>query len=347
MKDARALVDHETRDDAAVYQLSATEAIVETVDFFTPVVDDPYWFGRIAAANAFSDVWAMGGRPIFALNLVAFPVKLLPLEILAEILRGGSEAAALAGAPILGGHSIDDPEPKYGMVVTGVVHPDKVLRNVGAQPGDVLFLTKPLGSGILTTAIKRGDLSADEQGVVVETMARLNRDGADAMIAVGVHAATDVTGFGLAGHLVEMMRGSGVSAVVDLEKLPVFGAVADCLANDILSGAIERNAEYAGAWVQADDPHAKALAVLYDPQTSGGLLVALAPGQVKRFVAEMKSRGHVATSVIGGIIARTGRKGAEGRVFVRNSQLRNLIGRRDGVLPKQRAGRAGARRAAP
>ena len=156
MKDRDVLVDHETRDDAAVYRLSPDQAVVETVDFFTPVVDDPYWFGRIAAANAFSDIWAMGGRPLFALNLVAWPVKTLPLEMLAEVLRGGSEAAALAGAPVLGGHCIDDPEPKYGMAVTGLVHPDRILRNVGARPGDRLLLTKPLGSGIVTTAIKRG-----------------------------------------------------------------------------------------------------------------------------------------------------------------------------------------------
>jgi selenide,water dikinase len=195
VEDARALVGHETRDDAAVYQLSATEAIVETVDFFTPVVDDPYWFGRIAAANAFSDVWAMGGRPLFALNLVAFPVNALPMEILAEILRGGAETAAAAGAPILGGHSIDDPEPKYGMAVTGLVHPDRILRNVGARPGDQLLLTKPIGSGILTTAIKRGTATPAQIAGVTAVMSELNRAAGEVLAACGaVSALTDVTG---------------------------------------------------------------------------------------------------------------------------------------------------------
>ena len=194
-----------------MYQLSPTEAIVETVDFFTPVVDDPYWFGRIAAANAFSDVWAMGGRPIFALNLVAFPVNLLPMEVLAEILRGGSETAALAGAPVLGGHSIDDPEPKYGMAVTGLVHPDRILRNVGARPGDQLLLTKPLGSGILTTAIKRGTATPEQIAGVTAVMAELNRAAGEVLAASGaVSALTDVTGFGLLGHAWEMAEGSRV-----------------------------------------------------------------------------------------------------------------------------------------
>lgn len=203
---------HDTKDDAAVYRLSADQAIVETADFFTPVVDDPYWFGRIAAANAFSDVWAMGGRPLFALNLVGWPVKALGMEVLGEVLRGGAEAAALAGAPILGGHSIDDPEPKYGMAVTGLVHPDRILRNVGARPGDRLLLTKPLGSGIVTTAIKRGLALGGLVDEVTRLMAGLNRAAGEVLAGSGeVHALTDVTGFGLLGHAWEMAEGSGVA----------------------------------------------------------------------------------------------------------------------------------------
>jgi selenide, water dikinase len=299
VEDARALVGHETRDDAAVYQLSPSEAIVETVDFFTPVVDDPYWFGRIAAANAFSDVWAMGGRPIFALNLVAFPVKLLPMELLAEILRGGSEAAALAGAPVLGGHSVDDPEPKYGMAVTGLVHPDRVLRNVGARPGDQLLLTKPLGSGILTTAIKRGTATPEQVAGVTAVMAELNRAAGEVLAASGaVTALTDVTGFGLLGHAWEMAEGSKVSLRIDAGAVPVQPGALSLAGKDVVPGGSKANLE----WVS---PHVRFEAgiewpvrlVLADAQTNGGLLAAVREDRFAAVLRLLADRGIAAAHV--------------------------------------------------
>jgi selenide,water dikinase len=297
--DARALVGHETRDDAAVYQISASEAIVETLDFFTPVVDDPYWFGRIAAANAFSDVWAMGARPLFALNIVAFPVKTLPVEMLAEILRGGSEAAALAGAPVLGGHSIDDPEPKYGMAVTGLVHPDRILRNVGARPGDQLLLTKPLGSGILTTAIKRGVATEAEIARVTETMAALNRAAGEVLAASGaVTALTDVTGFGLLGHAWEMAEGSGAVLHIDPARVPVLPGVRAHAERGVLPGGSQANLD----WVR---PHVRfgpsvdgvLQKVLADAQTNGGLLAAVHAERFEALRALLADRGVEAAHV--------------------------------------------------
>ena len=299
VKDPRALVGHETRDDAAVYQLSATEAIVESVDFFTPVVDDPYWFGRIAAANAFSDIWAMGGRPIFALNLVAFPVKDLPMEILAEILRGGSEAAALAGAPILGGHSIEDPEPKYGMAVTGLVHPDRILRNVGARPGDQLLLTKPLGSGIIATAIKRGIATPEQIAEATAVMAALNRAAGEVLAASGaVSALTDITGFGLLGHAWEMAEGSRALLRIDAAAVPVQTGVLALAERDVVPGGTKANLD----WVT---PHVKFAAaigrptqlVLADAQTNGGLLAAVAPDRLEAVLRLLVDQGVEAVHV--------------------------------------------------
>ncbi len=299
VEDARALVGHETRDDAAVYQLGPTEAIVETVDFFTPVVDDPYWFGRIAAANAFSDIWAMGARALFALNLVAFPVKTLPLEILAEILRGGSETAARAGAPILGGHSIEDPEPKYGLAVTGVVHPERILRNVGARPGDQLLLTKPLGSGILSTAIKRGILPAKQVERVTAVMAELNRAAGEVFAASGaVHALTDVTGYGLLGHGWEMAEGSRAVLRFRAAAVPVLEGVPELAAKGVVPGGSTANLE----WVR---PHTSFSAsvdavwqqVLADAQTNGGLLAAVDPERTPRVLALLGEVGVQAAHV--------------------------------------------------
>jgi selenide,water dikinase len=293
VSDARALVGHETRDDAAVYQLSPTEAIVETVDFFTPVVDDPYWFGRIAAANAFSDIWAMGARPLFALNLVAFPVKQLPLEVLAEILRGGAEAAELAGAPILGGHSIDDPEPKYGMAVTGLVHPGRILRNVGARPGDQLLLTKPLGSGIVSTAIKRGTATPEQIAEVTAVMAELNRAAGEVFAASGaVFALTDVTGFGLLGHAWGMAEGSRVVLCIEAAAVPVQAGVLALAERDVVPGGTVANLDWA-------TPHTRFAAsirrptqlVLADAQTNGGLLAAVAPDQLETVQRLLADRG--------------------------------------------------------
>ncbi len=297
--DPRVLVGHDTRDDAAVYRLSPTEAIVETVDFFTPVVDDPFLFGRIAAANAFSDVWAMGGRPIFALNIVGFPAGKLSLEILGEILRGGADAAAEAGAPILGGHSIDDPEPKYGLAVTGLVHPDRVLRNVGARPGDVLVLTKPLGSGIATTALKRGTAPAALVDRVVAVMAALNRTAGEVLAASGaVHALTDVTGYGLLGHAWEMASGSGVGLRLAADAIPVVDGVRALAEQDVAPGGTRANLAWVAPHVRFDASLAAASRlVLADAQTNGGLLAALSPDRAAGVVEDLRRAGVQAVAV--------------------------------------------------
>jgi selenide, water dikinase len=304
VSDPRVLVGSETRDDAAVYRLDDGQAIVETVDFFTPVVDDPYWFGRIAAANALSDIWAMGARPLFALNLVCWPVGKLPFDTLGEVLRGGAEAARLAGAPILGGHSIDDPEPKYGMAVTGIVHPEKVLRNVGARPGDALLLTKPLGSGITTTAIKRGIAPQALVDRVVEVMAALNRAAGEVLAASGaVHALTDVTGFGLLGHAWEMAEGSGVTFRIRAAAVPVLEGVHDLAAKDVVPGGSKANLR----WVQPNVSFGVGLSdttpiVLADAQTNGGLLAAVDASRADALLAAIRAAGVEAVR-IGDVVA--------------------------------------------
>jgi len=292
-EDPRALVGHETHDDAAVYQLSATEAVVETVDFFTPVVDDPFLFGRIAAANAFSDIWAMGARPLFALNLVGFPANKLPWDVLGEILRGGADAAAEAGAPILGGHSIDDPEPKYGMAVTGLVHPQKILRNVGARPGDRLVLTKPLGSGIVTTAIKRGVAAAALVDRTVAVMAALNRRAGEVLAASGaVSALTDVTGFGLLGHAWEMAEGSGVAMRLSAAAVPVLDGVRALAEQDVAPGGTRANLAWVTPHTRFDDAvDGPGRLVLADAQTNGGLLAAVPPERVGEVVEALRAAG--------------------------------------------------------
>ena len=298
-QDPRALVGHETRDDAAVYRLSATEAIVETVDFFTPVVDDPFVFGRIAGANAFSDVWAMGARPLFALNLVGFPVGKLPLEVLAEILRGGADAAAEAGAPILGGHSIDDPEPKYGMAVTGIVHPDRVLRNVGARPGDRLLLTKPLGSGIVTTAIKRGIADPGLVDRAIAVMAALNKRAGEVLASSGaVHALTDVTGFGLLGHAWEMAQGSRVSFRLAFGAIPVLDGVGALAERQVVPGGTKANLAWVEPHVHFDEGIGLAdRLVLADAQTNGGLLAAIAAEAFEGVMDDLRRAGVQAAAI--------------------------------------------------
>jgi selenide,water dikinase len=287
-----------------VYRLDDAQAIVETVDFFTPVVDDPYWFGRIAAANAFSDVWAMGARPLFALNLVGWPVGKLPMEMLGEVLRGGAEAARLAGASVLGGHSIDDPEPKYGMAVTGIVHPDRVLRNVGARPGDLLVLTKPLGSGIVTTAIKRGIAPPALVERVVEVMAALNRAAGEVLAASGaVHALTDVTGFGLLGHGWEMAEGSGVALRIRAAAVPVLEGVHELAAKDVVPGGSKANLKWVTPSLRLDPalPATTAI-VLADAQTNGGLLAAVDPARADAVLSALRAAG-VTPAVVGEVLA--------------------------------------------
>jgi len=302
------MVGFETMDDAAVYLLGDS-AVLLTVDFFTPMVDDPYDFGRITAANALSDIYAMGGRPLTAMNLLAFPCSMDP-EVVAAVLRGGADKCAEAGALVVGGHTIDDKEPKYGLSVMGVCDPDKVVRNIGARDGDVLVLTKRIGVGIMNTALKAGFETEDSLAEVIESMAHLNRAAAEAMAEAGVNAATDVTGFGLVGHVREMALGSQRSAWLSLAQVPVWeraleysrdgvrpGRTADVIAD--LSGAVE--------WGPAD---AAWQGVLADPQTSGGLLMSVAPERLEALLAALSDRGEAA-AVVGGI-----ESGVPGRIRI-------------------------------
>jgi selenide, water dikinase len=278
---ARVLVGNDTADDAAVYEVSDDLAIVSTADFFTPIVDDAYDFGRIAAANALSDVYAMGGRPLMAINLVAWSLDELGGELLGEVLRGGADVAGQAGVPITGGHSIDDREPKYGLAVTGTVHPDRVVRNSTARPGDELFLTKPVGGGAASTAMKRGTASEQVSRAAVETMTTLNREAAERALAAGASAMTDVTGFGLLGHLRELTSASGVAAEVDAGTVPAIDGVLDLLRSSEppIAGGTRRNR----AWIEEVAHFAGTVPeerrwLLCDAMTSGGLLVAAPPG---------------------------------------------------------------------
>lgn len=302
--DPHVLVATETADDAAVYQLTPEMAIVSTVDFITPVVDDPFVYGQVAAANSLSDVWAMGGRPLFALNLVGFPPGVLPPEVLSEILRGGASKAAEAGVPIVGGHTVRDDEPKYGMAVNGVVHPAQIIRNVGARPGDVLVLTKPLGIGIITTAIKR-DLASDELiARAVAVMTALNKGACDAMVATGVSAATDVTGFGLLGHLRELTAGSHVSAEVSFASIPILDGVRELAAAGCVPGGSQDNFAFindSGSVTWDSGLSESDRLVLADAQTSGGLLIAVPAASVDRLVAELRQARTLAAAIIGRI----------------------------------------------
>ena len=295
------LVGLETGDDAAVYRLRPDLALVITTDFFTPIVDDAFVFGGIAAANALSDVYAMGGTPLLAVNLAAFPSKELPLTILSDILRGGLEKAHEAGIDIVGGHSIDDPEPKYGLAVIGTVHPDRVVRNSTARAGDQLLLTKPIGTGIISTAIKHGVAPPAAEAAAIASMLQLNQAAAAAMTAVGVSAATDVTGFGLLGHLRTMARASGVSATVQAAAVPVLpGAEALADAGEVPGGtrSNERSLRPSVQWSDAVLPPRRIL--LCDAQTSGGLLMAVPQSAQPRLEAELAA-GGVAAYRIGGL----------------------------------------------
>jgi selenide,water dikinase len=291
------LVGTETSDDAAVYKLNDTQALVATTDFFTPIVDDPHDFGRIAATNAISDIYAMGGRPIFALAIVGMPLEKLPVSVIRSILEGGESVCAAAGIPVAGGHSIDTLEPIYGLVALGLVHPSKVKKNSSAKPGDVLILGKPLGVGILSAALKKGKLSERGYAQMIEWTTRLNTPGQALADMPGVHALTDVTGFGLAGHLLEILRGSKLSAEVRFDDLPVIAEALDWAKQGVATGASDRNWKGYGHEVAlaADFPEWKRK-LLSDPQTSGGLLVACAPDAVD---AVLKAFAGFEAKVIG------------------------------------------------
>jgi selenide,water dikinase len=301
------LVGAATSDDAAVYRLSDDSALVATLDFITPVVEDPEAFGAVAATNAISDVYAMGGRPIFALNVVNFPREALPLHYLEAILRGGSAKATEAGIPILGGHSVDDPELKYGMVVLGLIHPDRIVRNVGAQVGDHLVLTKPLGIGIITTAIKAQQADDAVVARALTVMTTLNRAASEAMLAVGAHAATDITGFGLLGHLSEMVRGSGVGARLLARQVPLIDGARALAERGLIPGGSRRNL----ASVQEQLRFAASLSeldqlMLADAQTSGGLLIAVPPDQTGALVDRLRTAGSLSAAVVGEITSEAG-----------------------------------------
>ena len=302
------LVGIETADDAAVYQLNDEQALIATTDFFMPIVDDPYDFGRIAATNAISDVYAMGGTPIMALALVGMPINVLPVETIGRIIRGGESICAEAGIPIAGGHTIDSVEPIYGLVVLGLIHPSKVKRNSDAKPGDTLVLGKPLGVGVLSAALKKDQLSAEGYRQMIANTTQLNKPGIALAELKGVHALTDVTGFGLAGHGLELARGAKCSMQIDWAKVPLLPGVRDLAAMGLVTGASGRNwASYGGdvtlpaGFLDADR------ALLTDPQTSGGLLVSCAPAQTDEVLAIFRRGGFEHASVVGRIVDGPGR----------------------------------------
>ena len=285
---------YEGADDAAAVRLDDGKLIIQTVDFFTPVVDDPYEFGQIAAANALSDIYAMGGKPLFALNIVGFPIKELPKSILTEILQGGADKAAEAGIPIVGGHSIDDKEPKYGLVVTGEVDEDKMWTNAGAQPEDVLLLTKPLGTGVIATAIKKGVAAEETIFAAIQTMSELNKNAAELLSELDIHSATDVTGYGLLGHLLEMCQGSNISAEVDLKNLELLPDVRDLAESGIMAGGSRRNLEYVSDYAEFDPQLTEVDRLLAaDAQTSGGLLVSLPRKDAMSFLENFGGQGFL------------------------------------------------------
>ena len=299
------LVGIATGDDAGVYLLRDDLAIVNTVDFFTPVVDDPFTYGQIAAANALSDIYAMGGAPKTALNIVCWPQSGLPGEMLGEILRGGSEKAREAGVAIVGGHSVADEEVKYGMAVTGVIDPRRIIRNVGARAGDALLLSKPLGTGVLMTAFKRGKLPDDQYGAAVRWMCELNAATAAAMLKYEVHAATDVTGFGLMGHASKMAEGSGVTLRIEESDLPLMAGALECCRAGMIPGGGKRNREFYGPRVRISDEVADEIAELvFDPQTSGGLFIALPENDAMKLLVDLQTAGNTEAAIVGRVIAR-------------------------------------------
>jgi selenide, water dikinase len=294
------MVGTETSDDAAVYWLNDEQALIATTDFFMPIVDDPFDFGRIAATNAISDIYAMGGKPIMALAIVGMPINLLPVETIQQILAGGASVCNAAGIPVAGGHSIDSPEPIYGLVVMGLAHPSRVRRNNGARPGDLLILGKPLGIGVLGTALKKGLLNDEGYRELIATTTQLNSVGVELAEIDGVHALTDVTGFGLLGHLLEVCRGAGLTAHLAASRLPLLPAAVGFAQQGIGPGAIERNLASFGA----DVDFAATVAnwqknLMADAQTSGGLLVSVAPDAADRVLACFHDAGFAAASIIG------------------------------------------------
>jgi selenium donor protein len=298
--DPNVIVGTTTADDAAVYRLKDGTGIVQTVDFFTPVADDPYDFGAIAAANSLSDIYAMGGKPLFALSIVGFPEKRLSLEVLQDILKGAHDKAKEAGISILGGHTVEDNEPKFGLAVTGTIDPDHVLTNDQAKPGDAIILTKPIGLGIISTAVKRGMASTELAKKAIKVMTTLNRDAAEAMLKVGAHACTDVTGFGLLGHLKEMTRASKVDAVIYANKVPVLKEAWDLAAADVVPGGTLSNLDFVSDTVEWDESISRNhRLVLCDAQTSGGLIIAVGAENKEKMLKALRKNGVAEAAHIG------------------------------------------------
>nr|HID59059.1 selenide, water dikinase SelD [Desulfobacterales bacterium] len=303
-KDPNLLIGYETSDDAGVYRIADDLALVQTVDYFTPMVDDPYQFGRIAAANALSDIYAMGGRPVTAMNIVCFPAKVLSMGILREILRGGLEKVEEAGAVLVGGHSLDDQELKYGLSVTGFIHPDRIITNGGALVGDKLILTKPLGIGVISTAIKGKLASRRAVEAVTRVAATLNRAASEIMLKYRVHACTDITGFGLAGHLLEMARASGVEIAVFTDKIPLIPESKDYATMGLLPAGSYANKRFCGSSVEVDSDKVENVVfdLIFDPQTSGGLVISISEEDAKECLFELRQAGISNAEVIGEVI---------------------------------------------
>lgn len=314
--DPNILVGFETADDGAVYRLSDDLALVQSLDVLTPVVDDPYDYGRIAAANSVSDIYAMGGVPRFALSFAAFPKGIVPMDVLARIIEGAARVAIAEGMPIIGGHTIDDKEPKFGLCVTGIVHPDRIVTNAAGADGDLLVLTKPLGSGVITTAAKRGLAPAETVARAVEMMATTNAAGARAMAATGVRCATDVTGFGLLGHLHEVAEGSQLAAELYLDAIPILEGARALADADLFPGGSRRNLAWLGDAVTLDAGVTGTDAlILADAQTSGGLLIAIAEARLEELLAALEGEGVGVRAVVG----RLG-TGAPGAIHVRTAR---------------------------
>ena len=302
LTNTKVLVGIDTADDAGVYFLNETTALIQTVDFFTPIVDDPYMFGQIAAANSLSDIYAMGGQPLTVLNIVAFPLERLPGWVLTDILRGGRDKVAEAGAVLLGGHTVADSEPKYGLSVTGVAHPDKVWSNAGAKSGDALVLTKPLGTGILATAAKAG-LFTVGVAAAAKSMATLNAAAAAAAAAYDIHACTDITGFGLLGHLAELVSASGVAAEIESKVLPFLPDAQEAALMGLVPGGAYANRKHLTLVSFADAVPEAVRDLCYDPQTSGGLLFSLPVCQAEKLVCDLQAAGNRAATIIGQVRA--------------------------------------------
>lgn len=305
--DPNLLVGTETADDAGVYRIAPDLALVQTIDFFPPVVDDPYIFGQIAATNALSDVYAMGGVPKTVLNLVGFPDNKLPLDILNQILKGGASKCIEAGAVIVGGHTVRDAEIKFGLSVTGFVHPDRIWTNAGAKPGDKLILTKPLGTGFITTAAKKEKCPKESLDAAIASMSMLNKSAAKAAEGFTVHACTDITGFGFAGHAYEMAKGSGVTLVIDLAKLPIFPGVLDLVRQEFFTRASTSNYEFVKEGLRLEGAIDEVLEeVIYDAQTSGGLLISIPGEQAEKLLDKVKQAGCTHAAIMGKVKEREG-----------------------------------------